>query len=725
MALFDGIRDRMRGQRPVGAAEEMERNARPGGGMPMQQQRSQSRYPLQHNSLTEGELEHMQQGMTPEEHDAFLMGQRMGAESLLELKGQSVPGRDAEGRIMTKERLNSAMNTLLRYRAGKASVNRRIINAQEWWKMNNWKQIKLQFGHLSTDAAPKSTGWLWNSIVGKHADAIDSYPEPIILPRAQDDKEEAKKLSSIIPVILKMNGFEETYSQAMWQKMQEGTGAYGVFWDSTKLGGLGDISITKINMLNLYWEPGIKDIQDSRNLFYVTYEDIDELQEAYPELEGKAANMKLFVDKYKTDDNIDMENKAVVVDWYYKKRGPSGPVMHYCKFVGENCLYSSEERAQEPNPDGSPNDLQLGYYHDGEYPFVLDPLFPVEGSPAGYGYIDIGVGEQTGLDLLDDAMTINTLMHAIPRYFEKKDSSINRDQFMNWREPIVTAGVNLSKDSLLPVEVPDMGSEAFNMLQHKVDAIKFITGNTDVNNGGVPSGVTAASAIAALKEDSGRSSKDSTKAAYRSYTKIVNMVIERIRQFYQIPRVFRIVGAENMQESFESYNNANLQTQMIPNLQGQEQGMRLPVFDIDVRAQRENAYTQMAQNELGIQFWGMGLFNPQMTDQAIMLLDMMEFKGKDELKRRIVEQGTIRDTLVQVAQIALALAQKYDPMAAQQLAMIINSMSLDLGMQAGGGMQMPKVNNAPDDATEAPHDPRENMIVRRAGERAANASRPD
>jgi len=263
------------------------------------------------------------------------------------------------------------------------------------------------------------------------------------------------------------------------------------------------------------------------------------------------------------------------------------------------------------------------------------------------------------------------------------------------------------------------------MLQHKVDAIKFITGNTDVNNGGVPSGVTAASAIAALKEDSGRSSKDSTKAAYRSYTKIVNMVIERIRQFYQIPRVFRIVGAENMQESFESYNNANLQTQMIPNLQGQEQGMRLPVFDIDVRAQRENAYTQMAQNELGIQFWGMGLFNPQMTDQAIMLLDMMEFKGKDELKRRIVEQGTIRDTLVQVAQIALALAQKYDPMAAQQLAMIINSMSLDLGMQAGGGMQMPKVNNAPDDATEAPHDPRENMIVRRAGERAANASRPD
>ena len=739
MAMFDGIRERMRGQRPVGAAEEMQRNAQPGGGFGGQQQygmeqdgsqrRRGSRYPLQHNQQTEEELESLQRGMSPEEHDAFLMGQRMGAESLLELKGQSVPGRDDAGRIMTKERLNSAMNTLLRYRAGKASVNRRIINAQEWWKMNNWQQIKLQYGHLSTDAAPKSTGWLWNSIVGKHADAVDSYPEPIILPRAEDDKSEAKKLSSIIPVILKMNGFEETYSQAMWQKMQEGTGAYGIFWDSRKLNGLGDICIKKINMLNLYWEPGIGNIQDSRNLFYVTYEDVDELMEMYPQLEGKAANMKLFVDKYKTDDNIDMSNKAVVVDWYYKKYLDGKTVLHYCKFVGENCLYSSEEEAQTPNQDGTPNDLAQGYYHDGEYPFVLDPLFPVEGSPAGYGYIDIGVGEQAGLDLLDDAMTINTIMHAIPRYFERKDSSINRDQFMNWREPIVTAGANLGQDSLRPIEVPEMGASAFSMLQHKVDAIKFITGNTDINNGGVPSGVTAASAIAALKEDSGRSSKDSTKAAYRAFTLIVNMVIERIRQFYDIPRVFRIIGKENMQEQFESYNNAGLQIQQTQNLPGQAPGLRLPVFDIDIRPQRENAYTQMAQNELGIQFWGMGMFNPQMTDQAVMLLDMMEFKGKDELKRRIMEQGTMRDTLVQVAQIALQLATQYDPAAAEQLAVIIQGISADMGAQigAGGGAAAGRVGlqSAPDDAMSAPHDARENQIVRRAGERAANASRPD
>lgn len=711
MALFDGIRDRMRGQRPVGAAEEMQRE-------------NGSRVPLQKNQLSEADLQHMQTGMTAEEHDAFLMGQRMGAESLLELKGQSVPRSGDGGRIMTKERLNSAMNTLLRYRAGKASVNRRIVNAQEWWKLNNWQQIKLQYGHKSTDARPKSTGWLWNAIVGKHADAMDSYPEPIILPRAADDKDEAKKLSSIIPVVLKMNGFENTYSDAQWQKLQEGTGGYGVFWDSSKLGGLGDINIKKINLLNLYWEPGVKDIEDSRNLFYVTYEDIDELMEAYPQLEGQAANMKLFVDKYKTDDNIDMQNKAVVVDWYYKKHQGEKTVLHYCKFVGENCLYSSEEMAQQEDPQQA--DLTLGYYHDGEYPFVLDPLFPVEGSPAGYGYIDIGVGEQVGLDLLDDAMTINALMHAIPRYFERKDGSINEQEFMDWRNPIVHTGGNLGSDSLRPVEVPEMGNAAMNMLQHKIEAIKFITGNQDINNGGVPSGVTAASAIAALKEDSGRSSKDSNRSSYRAYVKIVNKVIERIRQFYPIPRMFRIIGKENMQEEFVTYNNAGLQLQETENMPGQEPGLRLPVFDIDVRAQRESPYTQMAMNELGVQFWGMGLFNPQMTDQAVMLLDMMEFKGKDELKRKIMEQGTLRETLMKVAQIAMALAQQADPAIAQQLAMILQGVSQDAGMMIGGGVPVQgRIGQAPDDATAAPHDARENQIVRRAAERSANASRPD
>jgi len=724
MALLDRMRERMRGQRPIGAAEEMQRGMIPqenGEQMPGQQGSRQTgggRYGLQHNQLGEEDLAGIGGGQTPEEADAFTLGRRMGIESLNELAGQSIPGPEAQpgrGQIMTPERLNSAMNTLLRYRSGKSSVNQRVVKAQQWWKLKNWEQIRQEKGITGTTEQPANTGWLWNCIVGKHADAIDSYPEPVILPRMEDDKQEAQKLSKIVPVVMEMNDFEDTYNDVSWQKMQEGTGVYGIFWDNTKLNGLGDVAIRKVNILNMYWEPGVSDIQESRNLFYISYVDMEELYEAYPELQGKLTSAKLFIEKYQTDDNIDMSNKAVVVDWYYKKRTGGRSVLHYCKFVGETCLYSSEEEGETE-----------GLYHDGEYPFVLDPLFPVEGSPAGYGYIDIAKDEQTSIDVLSQAMTMNAVMRATPRYFVRKDGSINESEFMDFSKPLVHTGGNLGQDALRSVEVQAMGSDAHNMLQQKIDAIKFITGNTDVNNGGVPSGVTAASAIAALKEDSGRSSKDSTKAAYRAYRKIVLMVIERIRQFYGIPRQFRITGAEG-EDQFVEYNNVGLQVKEIPNLPGQDPAMRMPIFDIEVRAQRENAYTKMSQNELALEFWNKGLLNPQVTDQALIVLDMMDFKGREELVKKIRAQGTMQDTLIQVCQIAMALAQRTDPMVAQQLAMITQGIAGDINasaatIPAAQGAQQKKL--APDDASEAPHDARENSIVRNAAERAANASRP-
>jgi hypothetical protein len=280
----------------------------------------------------------------------------------------------------------------------------------------------------------------------------------------------------------------------------------------------------------------------------------------------------------------------------------------------------------------------------------------------------------------------------------------------------------LGDDSIRPIQGSQMSGYVMQMLQQKIDEIKFTTGNTDVNNGGVPSGVTAASAIAALKEDSGRSSKDSTKAAYRAYRKIVIKVIERIRQFYDIPRQFRILGQQG-QEEFVSYDNRWLKPQMIQNLYDQEPGMRLPVFDIEVRSQRENAYTKMSQNELALQFYNMGLLNPQMADQALLVLDMMDFRGKEELRKKIVEQGTMRDVLIKMCQITMALAQKYDPRILPQITAVVQQLGMDMGIQpAGGGAQTQMM--APDTEMDAPHDPRENALVRRAAERTANASRP-
>ena len=653
---------------------------------------------------------------TAEEEAAYQRGARMGAQSLSEAAQGGAAGeirQPAQG--VTKERLIEAERLLMEYKKGKASVERRIIKAQQWWKLRNWEMIEAERGTKGATVHKSATAWLWNSIVGKHADAMDSYPEPVILPRMQEDKAQAQILSEIIPVVLSINGFEEEYSDAQWQKMQEGTAGYHIGWDKTKLGGIGDISIKNISLLNLFWEPGVEDIQDSENVFYVQIVDTKQLEARYPQLAGKLKNAYLKPSEYRKDDTVSVDGKSVLVDWYYHVWRGDRKILHYVQFVNQEILYSTENE----NPD-------VGLYEDGEYPFVLDALYPVHGSPAGYGYIDIAKDAQEDVDTLNQAMVQNAVVTSTPRYFIQGDGSINEDEFADWSKPFVHTNGGLGENSLRAVETAGIQGSAMSMLERKIEEVKFVTGNNDVNNGGTPSGVTAASAIAALQEMSGRSSKDSTRAAYRAFNKIVTMVIERIRQFYDIPRQFRIIGA-NGQEEFVRYSNAELKDQQLAGGLGMEPGFRRPVFDIDVRSQRETAYSKISQNELAIQFFQLGVFNPQQTDQTLMMLEMMDFKGKEELMSRVRDMGTLQDAMMQVSQIALALASRYDPAIAQQLAPIIQGIGIDAGSlvpgQAGGGAPGLEESTQQAEAAAGGRPSDENALVRKARERTADASR--
>ena len=720
MAILDSVRNRLQRRRPE---EQMNQEAQPRvlpGWEDNQARRGRAQEMTPAQAEDPNALDMLTQTQTPEEQDAYQMGQRMGIRSIMDVAGITEGRRKQmaeENRIMSRTRLNEATVTLLDYQAKKASVNKRVIAAQQWWKLKNWEQIEAKRGTKGINANKSNTGWLWNCIVGKHADMMDNYPEAVFLPREENDKDLAKLLSDVSPAVLEMIDFEQTYNDEKWQLLIEGTGVFGVFWNQKKLNGLGDVDIKKVNILNLYWEPGITDIQDSRNVFYIAYEDKDLLLARYPQLEGQLTTTKISQAKYKTDDSTNQENKAAVVDWYYKKTDENGKtVLHYCKYVNEICLYSSEEEG-----------LAEGYYEDGEYPFVLDPLYPVEGSPAGYGYVDIAKDTQSDIDTISQAMVLNATMHATPRYFERQGAGINEEEFSDLSRHIIHVNGQLDNNFLRPWEVPTMGSDAFNMLQNKIDEIKFITGNTDVNNGGVPSGVTAASAIAALKEDSGRTSKDTNKAGYRAFRKVILMMLSRMRQFYDIQRQFRITGDDGT-EQFVTFDNSGLQMQQIENFPGQAPAYRKPEFDIEIRAQRENAYTKMSQNELALQFWGNGMLNPQMSDQALIALDMMDFRGKDKLIQQVKAQGTMMEVLAKVSQIALALAQQTgNQQIANELGMTLQGIGADIGMtqaQTGGGQPAGALTTGAD-ALDKPADPNENKIVARARERAANADRVD
>ena len=580
------------------------------------------------------------------------------------------------------EELRKANMILKRYKEGKTRLEQRIIDNEQFWKLRHWEQMEKQGeGGNSGDPQPAS-GWLVNCILSKHADAMDCYPSPTVLPREPDDRQEAARLSRILPVILKKNQFKRTYSSAWWYKLKSGCAVYGVFWDGTKLGGLGDISVKRMDLLNLFWEPGVTDIQDSAHFFSTELRDNEKLLEEYPQLEGKLGRGSMTLSRYLYDDTVDTSDKSLVVDWYYHTTVEGRKVLQYCKYVGETVLYATENDTVRPTrtqmtgvdeegrpilqqvPCG-PSMAQRGWYDHGKYPFVFDVLFPEEGTPCGYGYVDLCKSPQKQIDLMNQAILKNTLANATPRFFIRSDGAVNENEYADWTRPFVHTNGNLGADSIAPIHAGSLDSVYVAILNNKIAEMKETAGNRDVANGGTASGVTAGTAIAALQESSGKLSRNMIDDGYEAFADVVTLCIELIRQFYQLPRQFRLLGAMGTEE-FISYDCSGLQPKAMDD--GVSVSYRVPEFDLEIGAERENPYRTAEHNQLALQLFQLGFFREDLADQALRCLELMEFKNKDQLVRLIAGGRTQAAEIAALRQQLLQLAQVVDEAKGTRLA---------------------------------------------------------
>ena len=554
--------------------------------------------------------------------------------------------------VIDKESVIEATAILKKYKEGKKNLEQKIIDNEQWYKMRHWECMRDK----KDDVQPTSA-WLFNCIANKHADAMDNFPSPNILPREAGDKADAKMLSSIIPVILDQNDFEKTYSDVWNYKLKSGTGVYGVYWDKNKLNGMGDITIQKVDLINLFWEPGITDIQKSRNIFNVELCDNDVLLGAFPQLSGKLSNSSIDLGKYVYDDNVDTNEKSAVIDWYYKKNQGGKTILHYVKYVNDEVLFATEN---------DPEYAERGFYDHGKYPFIFDVLFPVEGTPTGFGYIDIGKDAQSYIDRLNQAIMKNALTNAKPRYFINTSGNVNEEEYSDLANDFIHVEGMLNQDNILPVQSTGLGSIYVEILNNKIEELKETTGNRDVSTGGT-GGVTAASAIAAMQESGSKLSRDANKQGYRTFRELTLMIVELIRQFYDEQRCFRIMGDDGA-EQFITYSNAKIVPQYQGTDFGVDMGYRIPLFDIEVSAQKQSPYSKMAQNEMALQFFGAGFFNPQLADQALACLDMMDFDRKEFVMQKIQENGGMFQQMLMMQQQMMAMAQQIDPNMAQAMA---------------------------------------------------------
>ena len=577
---------------------------------------------------------------------------------------QEVPEADYDGHIgdIDKDTVENALTKFQKYKDAKSGLEHRIRANQEWFK-----------GRYATinDLRPDASGaynkpdaksaWAFNSIMNKHADAMDNIPTANILPREESDQKSAETLSKIVPLVMDKCRFQRRYYDVWFDKLISGGGIYKTFWDNSLSNGLGDVNIIEVDPLNLYWEPACEDIQDSENVFHVDYMKNSAIKEQYPFMDGKLAETAWDASTATTYESVEAQNKehsdeSVVYDWWYKKRVGTKTVVHLCKFCNGEVLWASENVDEYK---------ETGYYDHGKYPFVFDVLFPIKGTPFGFGYVDVMKSPQFVIDSLDESIVKYAKMAGKPRFFKKKTSQVDARQFANWDTDFVEVdGSQLDETNLRQIQLNPFPAFIPNHWQNKIEELKETSGNRDFSQGATTGGVTAGSAIMALQEAGSKLSRDMIKTSYWAYEEIVSLVVELMRQFYTEDRYFRI-EAPNGEEEFVAFSNQSIKPVMTEYIgaEGIEIAERIPEFDYKIVAQKMSPFQREAQNQLAIQLFQMGVFNPQMADQVMPFLDMMQFEGIDAIKKKVSENGMMYQQLLQMINLATQMAQQLDAQA--------------------------------------------------------------
>ena len=564
-----------------------------------------------------------------------------------------------------KAEIEEAVKKLKEYAIAKEPLDQRIIEEERWWRLRHWEYLRQKsVEQRSSDgetSKPKpkpepASAWLFNAIANKHADMKDNYPVPALLPRESADEADSKVLSSIVPVVMERNHFRDVFDDSTWYYLQHGMVAYGTFWENSLENGLGDVQVNAIDILRIFWEPGIEDIQLSANLFICELCDTEALKAQYPHLPDEMfGKQPIRMGQYIYDDfrsGMDESKKTLVIDWYRKKQVEDRTVLCFTKFIGESeegVLFSSENDERYAG----------GWYADGEYPIDIARLYPVPGTPAGFGMIAIGKDPQMYIDRMDQNFIINMDQASRNRWWGKNDLGINTEQFDDLDRSIVEVAGNINEERLQQIKVSPLDTIYYNMKQYKIEELKETLSNRDVSQGSPAGGVTAASAIAALQEAGNKVSRDMISTYYSTYERVTAKVVERIRQFYTEEREFRITGQTGY--DFVKYSNQGIAEQPVGTAPDGSTLYRRPIFDIKISAQRRSPFSQLAQNEVAKELYQLGAFDPERAQMVLPMLEMMEFEGKDKVVAYVQEGATLLNQMKQMQEqmgmMAAALQQ--------------------------------------------------------------------
>lgn len=517
-----------------------------------------------------------------------------------------------------REFFEKAMERFSEYKAQKEDLQLRFQENNMWYKQQYGGLINRKSGNPEP-----STGFIFSAIENKYADAIDNFPVPNVLERNEDDAQTAHILSKILPVQLETSNFKEAYKKNWRRKLKHGTGAYGVFYNHKS----GEICINVIDLMNLYVDMNIEDIQDSQFLFITNAVDNDILKHMYPEYSDLFSGD---CDVETEDGTVRIKDRTRVIDCYYKKPyetvdGNIIKAVHMMKIADGSIIDSTEDS----------EDSEAGLYMHGMYPVVLDVLYPEDNCPFGFGIVDTIKNPQSYIDKLDSLIIKNALISGKQRFIIRDNGGINEKEFADYSNDIIHSAGSVDDESVRPFQANALPNFIMEHRSKKIEELKEIAGNRDFQQGGTSNGVTSGTAITILQETGEKISRSMIDNSFDAYTRIVYLVIELMREFYSDEHIYRIVD-EKGDKQFASFSN-EMMYRRTRNALGNVTYSEPISFDIEIVPQKQNPFSREAANSTLLSLWQAGVFSAENLDGARALLECMNFNGREKLIRYIEE----------------------------------------------------------------------------------------
>jgi len=512
------------------------------------------------------------------------------------------------GQLTGEEFVSQAYTLFDEFRNAYESEWSRLESNQRLYLGKHWEDMSSQDADL-----PKPMTPIINSTVeNMKADLADNYPQAIIQPEAPEDQAVADIVGALIRQNHDGSNYRKEYMRYTHDILVGGYGVQEVGYDATANRGIGQAFIRHVDNHTILFDPQVRDFQLGRAVFKMQPQTIQWLESRHPDMVGKFAT-----DSFSLEEDAELtydQTKSVLMiecwfkEWVEDGNGEGHWAVHMVQMAGRQLLADSRDEKPE------------GYFSLGEYPFIITILIPRPNSCLGYGIPDLFGTMQKYSDKLDQITLKNAALSAHNKLLNTTSSGFDTADLMDWTKD-VHEGAALNGVTWFPT--PPLPQYIISESAAMRQTLKDESGANDFSRGNTASGVTAASAIAALQEMSSKRSRMIAMSIWEDYKTLVRYEIEFEREFNVLPREVNLtIDGQQQVATFES---AIMERQSAL-------GNEVPIeFMISIKVERENRFTTTAHNELILQMVQMGIIQPQQA------LELMVFEGKEQLLNKTIQ----------------------------------------------------------------------------------------